>query len=510
VRLAWHIAKKDLRRMALPVGVWLALILVPTIAFCVVSPAVEGNATSSIDTWSRVSWIWVRLLEGVQVFLAYLLAGTLVLEDPLVGTTSFWTTRPIGNARLLGAKIIAAFLLFVVAPIVLLTPVWLASGFALNDLVHAAESLTERFGITLLLALMTASLARNLAQFLSFSILIVGLFFITGRIALPYWRATPALVFASHEWIVAAAMLPAIALITMHQFLSRRAARTWVIMACVLVGGIIIHLAWPWDISGAFSNQRAGSPRPDDHASEIVAAPSFTKHSPRSVPSVYGKTTWRPEGFSVPVYARYPDGTFAMRAGGGWEGEAGLRTLGFKSATAPLIWQVHQLGWRPTKAEERHFKGTLEAWAVRTRVLGEMPARLGAEFRHGVTRVRIVRVVSRGEQMLNLYLEERESEANTAGRWNRNWSLREGGDERYVDCYFLVSRAAKQAQAGTSGELGTFTMNSLVIRFLDVDVNWPQARGEATLVKMRFERDHAFELPLEVNGVSSEGMRQIP
>jgi hypothetical protein len=194
-----------------------------------------------------------------------------------------------------------------------------------------------------------------------------------------------------------------------------------------------------------------------------------------------------------------------------WEGGAGMRALGFQDSNEPLLWQLNTLGssLAKTSADDLQFDGTVEVWSVRMTVLGQTAVRRGAEIQHDATRVRILDLVSNDNRLDDIYLEERDTRARVAGAWTSNWS-QAGGSERYIDRYFLVHGATKHAQPASTGDLGSIEMSSMVARFVDVRVSWPHDRGEATLVKVRFEPDHIFELPLRVRGVSSQGIEQIP
>ena len=64
MRLAWHIARKDLRHFALPVAGWLILVVGPAIVLSFSSPTVDAHAPSEIDAWSRLYAIWLRLIEA--------------------------------------------------------------------------------------------------------------------------------------------------------------------------------------------------------------------------------------------------------------------------------------------------------------------------------------------------------------------------------------------------------------------------------------------------------------
>ena len=503
MRLAWHIAKKDLRRLALPAAGWLVLVVAPVLVLGFSSPAIDAHAPSQIDGWTRVYGIWLQLIGAMQWMIGYLLAGALVLEDPLVDTNSFWMTRPVANARLLGAKLLAAFVLLVAAPIAALLPIWLANGFGAADVARAAVENVARFGASALCAMMVASLARNLAQFLLLSVVIAG-----AALAVVFLPGQMAVRLSRHEVLLVAAV-PVAVIVLVHQFLTRRVARSGVILAAAVAIAAAIPTATSARL-GAASGPRAGAPKPGDRADDIVSAPAFTQHQANSVPSLYGRTTWRADGFVAPVYARGSDGAFLMRGAEMWARGAALRALGFQRTEERLHWQLARIAWSPHAREVHRLAGGLEAWAVRTRLLGEMPLRVGAGLRHDATQVRIIRLLSHEDRLHNIYLEERGPEADATRGWARNGSLRQAGRARHVDCYVLVGRTANEAQAALAAEIGQVATHSIVLRFLDVSVAWPDKLGEAVLVKVRFERDHAFEIPLEINGVSPRSFDQIP
>jgi hypothetical protein len=522
VKLIWHIARKDLRRMALPVSVWLALILVPTIAVRVAAPGIAGHAGSTIDMWNAAFSIWARLLEGVQLVIGCLLVGSLVLEDPLVGTTSFWSTRPIGSMRLLAAKIVAALVLFFVAPIVVLTPVWIASSFGFVDLVQAGWDFATRVGGSFLIALMLASASRNLAQFLFGSILVGGIFAATTVIPASFWQDAPMMVRASREWLIMIGMLPAVAAILVHQYLTRRVVRTWFFVGGALLAIAVIRCAWPWDIRAVMTDRPSLKPylppqrpllppRAEDRAAEITAPPAFTKSEALHAPYFSGQTMWHADGVAVPMYARTPEGLSVMRAGEMWCGGASLNALGFNRGEAPLRWE---LGARDLHYL-REFTGTYEVWYFRPpRVLGELPVRVGAELRVGPRRTRILGLVFNEGRMDKIYIEERDTRAHLAAAWVNDWGAPETGRERFVDCYVLVDGARRFAMPAQMTDLGRAPqeMNSLAIRFRELGMAWRNdEHGEPTLVKLRFERDHVFDLPAEQkNPDRSNSSRAVP
>lgn len=507
--LIWHMAKKDIRRMAVPVAVWIVLIVAPTIALVAVPPPVEGNTASAINWWPNILQAWIYAFSAVQWLIGYVLAGALVLEDPLTGTTAFWTTRPIANARLLAAKLLAATVLFLVAPALALLPVWVSSGFGAYALLVAAAEFAARCGPIVLVAIAIASVVRTLPQFLLASLAVTAAFMGITIVLAPLWQDAPMAVRRSRHELVSAAFAPAIMGIAAHQFLTRRATRTWVLIGCAIIATGIILLAWPWNFPRAAEDARRLKLATDDRGAEVVAEPTFRRNfrSPSKMPSLYGTTAWSPDSFHAPVFARTPDGTAVMR-GRSWVYYAGLRTLGFKRDPEPLRWQLTQMG-QPIAhyaPGEPHFVGTIEIWSIQTRVLGEAPLEAGAAISGAAQRTKIIALERHepDDRLDAIYLEETEDHATASGSWTSNWSASQSERVRHIDYFYLVNRSAGTAQPCSPSDLGMAEMNSVVVRFRRLHVPGTPDIRASVLVKLRFECRDRFVRPLQVRGVVDE------
>jgi len=511
VKLVWHIARKDLRRFALPAAVWAVLIVAPTIALMVIEPGIGPHPPSSLDGWGRVMGIWLQILQGIQAVIALALAAALVLEDSVVETTAFWPTRPISGARLLGGKLLAAALLFCAAPVLALLPVWLAIGFDAIAVTAAASEFVSRFGTLVLFAITVAALVRNLATFLLCAFGLLAVYVASGLAPRPLWQDASMAVRQSREFLATIAIVPALLLAATHQFATRRSVRTWGMIAVVIAFLATVRSVWPWTVEMARTDSAAQTPRAGDHPGDVVAAPAFTQHQANSIPSLYGKTVWHADGFCVPLFARNPAGEVVMRSWDQiWQRTAGLRILGLEAAEQPLWWQLEApFYFRRVRSSPVEFTGTLEVWSIRARILGETPVRVGAKLQHDATRVRILALLSHESRLDNIYLEERDSSRNTLDRLTVDGLRRDSGHERYIDAYFVVNRATQHAVEAWSHDIGATEINSVVRRFCELGFSWPESYGEPTLVKIRFERDHAFELPLEVRGISTRGLEQF-
>jgi len=125
MKLAWHIIAKDLRRHQLPYGLWLCLLF-----------AKQGALALGFSDWSADAEWFDRLQMGSMVLsvvegaVAFLLVGSWVMEDPLVGSTQFWVTRPIAGRRLLAAKLLGVVLGFVVVPLLIAMTGWIVCGLS--------------------------------------------------------------------------------------------------------------------------------------------------------------------------------------------------------------------------------------------------------------------------------------------------------------------------------------------------------------------------------------------
>jgi len=167
MNLTWHIFRKDLRRLKLPMALWLTTIVVRLLVQAVVC-GLFGHP--------RLEWIgyvgdgpWTLVRDALDLVVVYLLAGWLVFEDSLRDRDAFWLTRPISGGRLLGAKLLAMGLLLVAAPVVLHVPWWLACGFHAGDLATAAGVKASILLFVMLTSACCAALTDGFPRYLLWS-----------------------------------------------------------------------------------------------------------------------------------------------------------------------------------------------------------------------------------------------------------------------------------------------------------------------------------------------------
>lgn len=502
MRLVWHIVRKDARRFALPWFVWIVFIVAPFALFLATPNNFEGHVASSISAMTAGMAMWVRGVGAVQLLFGYLLGGSLVLEDSLIETNGFWPTRPIASGRLLIAKILAAVLLLIGAPILAVTPVWMACGFSAGDIAAAAWEFAIVEGAVVLLALAIASAARDLAQFVFFTILFVFVclasLWLTKILISDPVRVT--------KDFVALWVAPVAAFILVQQFLTRNRPRAGATFGLAVVVSIGLRTIWPWDGFLVAEHHRVRfEPRPEDRGAAVVMEPTFRKSRPnwREMPNLFGQTAWAADAFYAPVLAKTPDGVSAMSSSGFWEGEAGLRLLGFKHESGPLRCQLIGTHWSKLSEENPEFTGFLEIWLVRPRLMGEVPLRIGEHFRSGASRTRVLSLErNEGDRLDAIFIEERNSQAAARAGWGPNWSPGDAQRAVYIDQYFLVNRTKQKAQVVHASEVAVIDMNAIVLQYRRLFVAGDDDWAGSSLVKLRYECDHRFERPLEVHGVT--------
>ncbi len=156
MNLIAHIVRKDLRRLATPLGAWLALVIGKAAALVIYA---RGSAPWP-DEWLGPA---AACVNGLEIILGYLIAVLLVLEDSPTDGRALWKTRPISGATLLIAKLCAAALAFVAVPVLLLIPVWLVAGFGPGELGLATLDWVCARGALTLVALTMAAVSGGLA-----------------------------------------------------------------------------------------------------------------------------------------------------------------------------------------------------------------------------------------------------------------------------------------------------------------------------------------------------------
>ncbi len=236
MKLVWHIVAKDLRRHQLPYGLWLCLLLAKQAVL------VLAFSDWSVDAeWFEHLQTGDMVLSVVESVVAFLLVGGWVLEDPLVGSTQFWVTRPVSGRRLLGAKALGVALLFVAVPLVVAGTGWLACGLTGTELGQQAIIFLSVQMALVAIAFVIGALSDRGSRFLLLLLgVAVAVFVLTPLVpklftVYPETRALAATRVVVGLALIGAAMMGAIWL----QYVPRRALAG----AAWLLGGVALGIA---------------------------------------------------------------------------------------------------------------------------------------------------------------------------------------------------------------------------------------------------------------------------
>ena len=135
--------------------------------------------------------------------------------------------------------------------------------------------------------------------------------------------------------------------------------------------------------------------------------------------------------------------------------------------------------------------GTLEMWAVRTEVVGELALAVGSEARHGATSTRILEFVRRDDRLDEIFVEERDSRARLQAEMV--W---------HFDHYYLLDRKRNTFVSVAGPDVGSVEMHSLALSFRRLPVAGDSDWKEGVLIRLRFERERRFSRPFEVDGIN--------
>ncbi len=481
--------------------------------------------------------ILAHLLPGVAIVYGLAIVVTLILSDPVAGTSAFWLTRPVRGPSLLAAKTIEAAAmaaLWFAADLLILV----ANGVADHAGYLAFGLLTGLLPI-LLAALAVASLVPNMPRFLLILALVVvgyavlaitinmvtGWFFVpettTGVLRTLGERLSAQLVGAS---IVA---LGAIAILG-WQFVTRR---TGISIAAALIAGTgaaLAFSAWSHDFIGQRASRVEPSEASDAATLEIdrsnlrpgnathtsadaepvkyrtVAAMISIHGLPDGVFADFGTTRIRaitPDGRE---FLQHPYAERSYQSLGGISAVLGGATMG--GDKGGKWWHAIIRSGEDEFEQFAHQPCTLESEVqlnlYRYELLGELPLERGAGGRFDGLQVQITDVVARPDTHTITVADETDPETKPSpyrckvyfSEKYPNSKLKEvregGGGNRhlYSDItYVLINRQKNEALLSNGAGSGSFGGLRMMFHFNERRLKFHPVNG--TLRSARYDRE---------------------
>ena len=235
MKVVLHLLAKDITRLRVPLLVWAALFV---LQFTSVWPG-AGTADPRLQLILVISTNLVPLL---QTLMLVVIVPLLVHEDPVVGSTAFWVTRPISGRLLLAGKTLFALLFLIIPPLMIDLAGLVARGGSGQDFVFALG--TMALGRVKFFALLftLAALTQTFSRFALTGAVLVVSYATAGLLALVIGLyATRESGVASIAFLGASGTLADLttigfaAAVVVNQYLTRKTVRSWILLACAVI-----------------------------------------------------------------------------------------------------------------------------------------------------------------------------------------------------------------------------------------------------------------------------------
>jgi len=234
MNLVLHHFRKDVRHVRWLVGLWLAIVLFNFLL------AGWGPAAPTNDTVGEFIYGTIRGLVPILQWLAMiLLVPFLIHDEPLVGSTTFWPTRPISPGLLLRSKALFILTLLILPPLITESVILTMNHVTASDILFAmGEIILLRLAFIMVLVALSA-VSSNYGRFiltgvlLLFLLMVISFFLEMSNLHSPdrfRQQVWPTLMTSRTvlSWLI---IIIAGGGITIHQYWTRKTIRSLILVA---------------------------------------------------------------------------------------------------------------------------------------------------------------------------------------------------------------------------------------------------------------------------------------
>lgn len=253
MNMLMHNLKKDIRHFRILLILWFALLLLQTAVSGFGATVGAANIVMTITLKTLAT-----LMPLLQCVLIVAMIPLLIHDEPLVGTTAFWFTRPIARKTLLSSKALFAGAFLVLPPVAVQMILLAGTGISAGHLLLAVfETLLQSLSFLLVvagLAVLTPNFARFalvgvicfvVSMLIAFCVSMVRLFLDPeGMAAQMEQRHTLEL---SRSIVSSLLMIATGTVVVWHQYLTRRSVRSFVMFVMGILLCFVAGQKWPWD-----------------------------------------------------------------------------------------------------------------------------------------------------------------------------------------------------------------------------------------------------------------------
>ncbi len=248
MNLILHIVRKDFRHLRLYLAGWLGLLIVAPVVVTL--------------EW-RLQLFSIALIGVLKIVLLALIVSSLVHSDSLVGTTSFWLSRPVSGRQLLAAKsfFLAGTLIFPTLLVEVL--ILLFNSVTARDILRSVPETLLYTLLAIAILMVLAALTRSLLEMLAFGLVsVVAMTVFAFAIAVvggfSFTESGPfdhmaSMTFQKSKWIGFFLCLMVTAVIMVWvQFLTRRTRQNLLLTLSALFPCVLLPTQlWTWDLMAA-------------------------------------------------------------------------------------------------------------------------------------------------------------------------------------------------------------------------------------------------------------------
>jgi hypothetical protein len=270
MRLLFHQFRKDFRQTWIIWALWFFFVLVQ---FGLAAWTVNPSDLMGAGLYGQI----IGMVPVIHAILLFVLIPLLVFQEPPVGTTATWLTRPMPPVTVLGSKLIS-FGLLVLLPLLGQCVVLAAHHVVFQDVVLAGLEIALKELSWIALATGLAVLCPNFGTFLVAAAALYVLQYCSGWIwswidlipihAPPAETTQPSPFLGQSRIVVVDLLWITFGLgVVFLQYLTRRTRRALVLGVCGLLATGIIARYWPWDFVNLLSKKPAIAHAPFDASS---------------------------------------------------------------------------------------------------------------------------------------------------------------------------------------------------------------------------------------------------
>lgn len=269
MKLIWQIVRKDIRRLRVPLGLWLLWMVLRMFFFAAIS-----------GLFGPARWYWMDLIQQplvvmlratIDPLVAYLVVGSMVFADSLVERDAFWITRPISGGQLLLAKLFGVGLTCVLLPVLSSLPWWLACGLGLREIGIAAGLQALPFLVGAVAGLTVASITDGFPRYLLWTLAGLGAIAVNQMAVAFLIAATSDNPSLGATWFGMATLgvILAALVVIVHQYVTRRMRRSIVLLVVGMVLASVAGRMIPWDLGWLVRQQWGDNTQPGDDRIQI-------------------------------------------------------------------------------------------------------------------------------------------------------------------------------------------------------------------------------------------------